>query len=109
MEGVNDNLDSTNESILVEEGNTPQTARPEEPMAQTPPNKPVPRFEEKPSPQQPRTLQQEFSLVNINIPKVNIDEVGGQSRTLNNMDSVNPISACNFDTCYPGDKLNFSN
>ncbi|XP_064640221.1 GATOR2 complex protein WDR59-like isoform X2 [Lineus longissimus] len=80
MDGINDNLDTTNDSAEKVEEEEPFPTPPMEPMHKTPPNKP-PEFEEKPSPQQPRTLQQEFSLVNHEIPKVNINEMDAGKRT----------------------------
>ncbi|XP_074645024.1 GATOR2 complex protein WDR59-like isoform X3 [Tubulanus polymorphus] len=51
------------------------------PLQSTPPSKQIPSMTEQISPHQPKTLHQEFSLVNINIPNVTVDEMDAFKRT----------------------------
>lgn len=64
--------------IVALENGTPVIVGTESIEVISTPTTPVPTASEKeviPSPTQPKTLQQEFSLMNINIPNVQVDAV----------------------------------
>ena len=66
---------AVNQTVIDIKGTAPSTNENAPPLAQTPPTGFWPRRDELHSPQQPKTLKQEFALVNFDLNNVKLEEV----------------------------------